>query len=519
MIHLAPAGCLPSSGFSILSRSIAVSSSLLHHFTSKGPSQETEPSSEAPEWCENISSSLSRVLNNTVNIVLVFLDDPGVGAMNRSMSWPELPRSHKLSRETVSRVSSTTSKPTKARSKSHGHTTLSSQRVCLDRFNDFKPTPSSASDTVETAPEGPVRAQPVPWAPSNASKHSLSNPPANITAQIPTATTGGETIVAELGEPQSTPCSVLEVKTLRMKTSTPVINQDCDRILHSFPPAPSVVAPLPLTQGSEEQEVTVPSTPIPSSGGSCGAPSTEHAPQRRPRGDATRYFLSSEKRTTPKGFKQLQNKAGTVTPDHKPVYSLGDGFSEYEAIPTGLVQMGVRRKPSLPSVALGQLELTQTTNTEPEKKQKMRRFMRTRKRNRAEDDPFDFADVQLTPRTVKRPKRKDLSDRVIPESPPGRSGSPILGEVDEKEDGQDGDPPQAVGTDLCENTFGNVEMSSPRKPPLSDQAATDRTIPATLVARQEETMAPLMGLSAEAWGTYEVSQTPVVFETQLSVFS
>jgi hypothetical protein len=280
----------------------------------------------------------------------------------------------------------------------------------------------------------------------------------------------------------------------------------------------SPAIPLALTSGVEEEALFVPSTPAPPSSNRSDASSPENAVQRLLKCHTPRHFLISEKRTTPKGFKQLQKRPDIVTSDHKPFDSLGDGFSDYEAVPTGVAQVGGKRKPALPSVALGQLELTQTTNVEPVEKQKTRRFTRTRKRDRREDDPFDFADVQLAPRILKRLQQKALNDDEIRESPLGRSRSPVLGGVDERVKGQDVDRPQAAEVDLLESA-GYVKTSGPCERPLPEPAAADGTIPATVVSYQGETMPSEMELSAEAWGTYEVSQTPVVLETQFSVLS
>lgn len=276
---------------------------------------------------------------------------------------------------------------------------------------------------------------------------------------------------------------------------------------------------LELTQRSEEQEAPVPSTPIPTSSNGSGTFAMEQAPRRQSRGEAPRHFLVSEKRTTPKGFKQLRNRAVSVTPDHKPAYSLGDGFSEYEAIPTGLVHVGSKRKSTVPSFALGQLELTQTTNIEPAVKEKRRRFIRIRKRDRREDNSFDFADVQLTPRIAKRHQKEVVNDLEIIEPPPQSSETPVLaGETDGTEQQQENDPaPPAADVELLGISSNNVKASSSDRATPLDAVAIDRATSATPRLNEGKTMHPQMGLSAEPWETYEVSQTPVVSETQLSV--
>lgn len=244
----------------------------------------------------------------------------------------------------------------------------------------------------------------------------------------------------------------------------------------------------------------------------------EHLPQRQHKSDNPRHFLISDKRTPPKGFKRLQNRSGTVTPDRKPAYSPGDGFSEDESIPTGLIYVGGKRKSSLPTVALGQLELTQTTMVEPVERLKRRRFMRIRRTDRTRDNTFDFSDVPLTPKITERLQQKTPNDHDTPESSPGRSTRPILGKLGMRKGGPDGSPSQACVRELL-NTTGDVKTSTPCCRLPSGPAATDRKIIATMMPYEEQTTPSQMKLSVEAWGTYEVSQTPVVSETQLIVSS
>lgn len=251
---------------------------------------------------------------------------------------------------------------------------------------------------------------------------------------------------------------------------------------------------LELTQRFEEQEAPVPSTPIPTSNSGSGTVAMEHAPRRQSRGEAPRHFLISEKRTTPKGFKQLRNRAVAVTPDHKPAYSLGDGFSEYEAIPTGIVHVGSKRKFTVPSFALGQLELTQTTNVAPAVKEKRRRFIRIRKRDRREDNSFDFADVQLTPRIAKRHQKEAVNDLEIIEPPPQSSETPVLaGETDGTEQRQEKDPaPPAVNVELLGILSNNVKASSSDRETPLDPVATDWATSATSMLNGGEMMHPQM---------------------------
>jgi hypothetical protein len=138
-------------------------------------------------------------------------------------------------------------------------------------------------------------------------------------------------------------------------------------------------------------------------------------PSRSPPRSRSRHFLTSDKRSAPRGFKQLQKRPELVTPDRKVDDCLGDGFSDLEVMPTGLPQLSIRRKSSHPAVPFPQLDLTPTTTSQQENgkdsESRKGRFMVTRKRNQDVDDPFSTADIQLTP-TAKRRRQKKLSTMV-----------------------------------------------------------------------------------------------------------
>lgn len=68
------------------------------------------------------------------------------------------------------------------------------------------------------------------------------------------------------------------------------------------------------------------------------------------------------KNIPPRGYKSLQRKPAPELTTSSPKTSAGDGFSSFEAYPSGNVQGGKKRKCSQVSAGLGPLELTQTTN-------------------------------------------------------------------------------------------------------------------------------------------------------------
>jgi hypothetical protein len=166
---------------------------------------------------------------------------------------------------------------------------------------------------------------------------------------------------------------------------------------------------------------------------------------------------------------------------------------------------------------MGQLELTQTTGAEPEKKkQKRKRFMRTRKREREDDNPFDFADVQLTPRLAKR-SSKTSKGQEMPPPPAGRLRSPSLGAFDDTDQGPAASPRQEVAARLAGDTPRNFEPSSAQNGPSSDPATAGQKTPADMLSCEGERVCSEMQLSLEAWETYEVSQTPAVADTQATL--
>ena len=160
--------------------------------------------------------------------------------------------------------------------------------------------------------------------------------------------------------------------------------------------------------------------------------------------------MASEKKTFPRGFKHLQRRLDGKSSDQRPAYFLGDGFSDSEATPSRLVPVNGKRKYPESSAAFGQLELTSTTPTNPEKAQKRTKFMIVRKRVMKEHDPFDFADTALTARVTKRGLIKTTKDGEASETPTASQtkslGCPVLGEVDEVNTGADAQISQAVQT-------------------------------------------------------------------------
>lgn len=226
-----------------------------------------------------------------------------------------------------------------------------------------------------------------------------------------------------------------------------------------------------------------------------------------------------DKRTPPKGFKLIKRKADIVRPNHTPLYPVGDGFSDVETIPTGLVQVAAKRKAPHAAVPLGRLELTQTTSTEPGKKQKTRRFIKTRKKDCKEDDLFDFADVQLTGRVTKRGLRKAPKSPDVPiTSLPGRVESPVLGEFEDMDQDQVLHTPHAVGQllDNASDTFVFTDSPNPQPP---DAVETISTVPETQLSGGQMGCSDMRPPTAEVREPYEVSQTPVVLDTQMTKVS
>lgn len=64
--------------------------------------------------------------------------------------------------------------------------------------------------------------------------------------------------------------------------------------------------------------------------------------------------------STPRGYKSLQRKPVTESALVNPKQIVGDGFSEFEAFPSGNVQVGKKRKYTHAAAGLGPLELTQS---------------------------------------------------------------------------------------------------------------------------------------------------------------
>lgn len=213
-------------------------------------------------------------------------------------------------------------------------------------------------------------------------------------------------------------------------------------------------------------------TPVPASRSYSRGSSKEPASKQPPRDDAPRQFLSAQKRTTPRGFKQLQKTSDIGSPDRTPGYSLGDGFSKQEAVPTGLSQVSSKRKAAHFSVPLGELELTQSIIAEPEQKEKKRRFTRTRKRAHQEDNAFDLADLQLNQTTKKRALPTADGGHVTG-SQPRRLASPVLGEFETLGEGQDCGKSQQPRTPLVNNVSGNAKTEGPARARLSRPAAAD----------------------------------------------
>lgn len=274
--------------------------------------------------------------------------------------------------------------------------------------------------------------------------------------------------------------------------------------------------PAELTPGVRPRsETAVPCTPASSSRGSTSstASSAEQPAQRLPRCDIPRQFLTSEKRTTPKGFRQPQRNPDISTRDTRAAYTLGDGFSEYEAVPTGLIQVGGKRKFSHHGIALGQLELTQTSKTEPEEK-KRKRYTRIRKRDRREDNPFDFADAQLAPRVAKRGSSRDSKEHGMDSTASETWGGLSTGMSNDVGRRPHGSSQRGPVTKPWEGSPGGV------KPEIlpSNYAAMERAIPKTVLSLDGEMIGSEMQL-AGGWGTYEISQTPAVEETQLAAIS
>ncbi|KAB5523905.1 hypothetical protein GE09DRAFT_483477 [Coniochaeta sp. 2T2.1] len=208
----------------------------------------------------------------------------------------------------------------------------------------------------------------------------------------------------------------------------------------TFRPAANVTPIRPLAPPPQKQRHPLPSTPfahpptrreLPASSttfsvphfSSSSPPSSSHGnPVQRLFKDTLHKFLppTSQQRTTPKGFKQLD--WDTSTPD-RPVYALGDGFSDVEALPTRLVQVPRKRKFRQPTARppLGPLELTHESikasqpwrkaKTPSQPQPKRTKFSKAdgsrRKQDLPDDDPFSPAPLPMTFGVTKRmPKGK-----------------------------------------------------------------------------------------------------------------
>jgi len=182
---------------------------------------------------------------------------------------------------------------------------------------------------------------------------------------------------------------------------------------------------------------------------------------------------------------------------------MGDGFSKHEATPTGVTRVTRRPKISPPSVSFGQLDLTQTVYAEPEPVPERRkgRFMRTRKRKRFEDDPFDSADVQLTPTLKKGPRKTTLEDCGIPASRPHRESIPAVRGLEGMEEGEHGNSSHVAETQTQEVVPGKSNLPRPSGAPASVPAAVNGTHP-TLSCPEERVK---NGLGSQTYKDVEYS--------------
>jgi hypothetical protein len=271
---------------------------------------------------------------------------------------------------------------------------------------------------------------------------------------------------------------------------------------------------------SEDEEDRPHSTPASSIGTATRRPSTR-PPSSKRRSIRRRPYLIFDK-TPARGFKKLTPKSKT----HKTLVPRrerpGDGFSDGEARPEGLVQvLGKRRLPPSAISGAGTLDLTQSSPTFKAKPRK--------KVKRVEDNPFATASRgdkrPFQPRFKKRdgqaarevlgrrPKSaRGLDTMEVASAPYGAGPSVILGDTPEQEQEEDSTEKGRTTTEKSRQedsqqrqskTVGRNDDTVASDAPV-DKPASHSILPCTQLSDR-----PITNVSpSRTWDTYIEESSP-----------